>query len=104
METQYNRNTQPRIVDNLPRLTIFKQPILERNTTHLEDVEAGMECSVCNTKFKELDDFFMVWLGAPDMATNIFETPEQFVCENKKCQTTSVDKCFYKLDWYRKYR
>lgn len=92
-----------RIEDNLPRLTIFKQPILERHTTHSQDVEWGMECSICNYNFQELDDFFMVWIGAPDMATNIFETPEQTVCEKKECQTTSVDKASYKLDWYRKY-
>ena len=93
-----------RIVENLPRLTLFKEPILERHNTHSTDVEMELSCSVCNTKFQELDDFFMVWFGNPDTTNCLFETPEQTVCERKSCQTTSWDKGKYKLDWYRKYR
>ena len=74
-----------KIVDRLPRRSLFAQPNFETQQTHKEDVEMEMSCSVCKRVFEENSEHYYVWLGQPDMKNWKVQTPFSYSCDSSNC-------------------
>jgi hypothetical protein len=101
-ETKKSKKLTPKVVDVLPRRSVFAQPNFERQHTHKEDVEMEMSCSVCNRVFEENSEHYYVWLGQPDMNNYTFQVPTYYSCDSSRCMEENNTNATRELYWYNR--